>query len=73
MPYRSPSRMMDGAPQDYTDQLQGQLGDIRASAESQVYDMSDQLARLNRLQEELEHKYKQQQIDNLDLDRALLI
>jgi len=65
--------MMDGAPQDYADQLQGQLGDVRASAESQVYDMSNQLSRLNRLQEELEHKYKQQQIDNLDLDRALLI
>jgi hypothetical protein len=67
--YQSPSRMVDTASQDY-DPRQAQLGDPRASAES-AYDANDQLARLNRLQEELESKYKQQQIDNLNFDQSL--
>lgn len=56
--YHSPSRLVDTASQDYDQPRQGQLGDLRASTES-VYDASDQLSRLNRLQEELESKYKQ--------------
>lgn len=58
LPYPSPSRMVDTASQDYADQ-RGHLGDLRASTESLAYDPGDQLSRLNRLQEELESKYKQ--------------
>lgn len=62
--------MFDTASQYYSDQRPMQLADLRASTESVHYD--DQLSRLNKLQEELENKYKQQQMENLNFDQALI-
>ncbi len=55
------------------DSLNQQIDRMRSKAQYQVYDMGDQMSRLMRLQEEIELKYKQSQVDNLMLNRALML